>query len=193
MRKGTEAPEEKFQVGISQPVDKAAAAKAAMAEALTGSPEGGTIDFKTNHPPAQAFDDAYSGKRAQVIADQMHKAGITYEEMAHIKPDSLTPEQWEAILGKDPENGVQYHKPSQSTIDQARVLLSHKYAAATNPKALAAAKTLADAVKSATDADIAEYAAAKGISADTAAQEFKDAGYQVKPKAAPKPRAKKAQ
>lgn len=141
------------QPGISLPGGQAAAvppevpgldAQRAFAEAMTGDPSGGAIPAAASpHPPAEAFEGAYRAKRAQVLADHFHEHGLSYQDVADLKPGDLAPDQWEALLGKDPQTGSQFRAPSQATIDQARVFLAHKYAAARNPAAMAAATELA--------------------------------------------------
>lgn len=137
-----EAPQ--AQAPYVQKLPEAAIAPAqGLAEALTGSPEGGVISPGTIHPPPEAFEGTYRAKRAQILADQMHKAGITYAEAANLTPEHMTPSQWETLLGKDPETGLQYRIPSQKTIDQARVRLAHKYAAGRSAAAMGPASELA--------------------------------------------------
>ncbi len=111
---------------------------------MTGDASGGQIPAPASvHPPAEAFEAAYRAKRAQVLADRFHEHGIDYEAAGKLEPGDMTDAQWEALLGKDPDTGVQFRKPSQKTIDQARVFLAGKSAAARNPQALAAAQELA--------------------------------------------------
>lgn len=121
---------------------KAQAIAKELAKEQVGSEEGGTIEG-TTHPPTKAYEATYQAKRAQVIADRLHEAGISYEEASALTPDHLKPAQWEAILGKDPQTGEQFHTPSQETLNQARVRLAHKYAAGKNEASRAIAEELA--------------------------------------------------
>lgn len=131
-------------IPVTQTGSKALTPAQELAQSLMGTPEGGTIPSSSPHPPPEAFKKAFQGKRASVLADAMQKHGITYQESGGLKPEMLSDDQWETLLGKDPDTGVQYHKPSQETLDQARVLLSHKWSGARNSQASQAATALAD-------------------------------------------------
>jgi len=155
----------------------------ALAQEVMGDPSGGAIPAPASpHPPAEAFEGAYRAKRAQVLADHFHQNGLSYEDVGHLTPEDLTSEQWEALLGKDPSTGAQFRKPSQKTIDQARVFLAGKSAAGANPKALAAAQGLS--------AEIGPQGSDVVPKAESAAESTpKPAALEVVPK--PKPRAKR--
>jgi len=125
------------------------------------------------HPPAEAFQAAHQGKRAAALADRLEEHGITLDQAEHLKPESLSPEHWERVLGKDPETGVQYTTPSQETIDQARVLLAHKRSAVRS----APGEPMAPAYV--TEDAMVKQAAALGLTEEEATAHFREAGYRV--------------
>lgn len=113
-----------------------------LAEELTGSREGIKINAAAPSNGA-AIKAAYQAKRAQIIADHLHDAGISYQQASEITPENISEKQWQDLLGKDPTTGHQYGAPSKETLDQAVKLLAKKYAVSRSAKAMGAAMDLA--------------------------------------------------